>query len=130
MKEKTLGLNIMERLATSTEKVLELAEQKANEAQRKLGETKLKRVKTASILFARDKEFTDYKGGEKARKQTYYNRGFRDIENSVGPMIFQARKFEFMEVWMAIVNAISLLKDSSFRSTNRVPLPEDPAVET
>ena len=120
----------MERLATSTEKVLELAEQKANEAQRKLGETKLKRVKTASILFARDKEFTDYKGGEKARKQTYHNRGFRDIENSVGPMIFQARKFEFMEVWMATVNAISLLKDSSFRSTNRVPLPEDPAVET
>lgn len=55
----------MERLATSTEKALELAEQKANEAQCKLGETKLKLVKTASILSAPDKEFTDYKGGEK-----------------------------------------------------------------
>ena len=51
MKEKTLGLNIMERLATSTEKVLELAEQKANEAQCKLRETKLKRVKIASIFL-------------------------------------------------------------------------------
>lgn len=120
----------MERLATSTEKALELAEQKANKAQCKLRETKLKLVKTASILSALDEEFTDYKGGEKARKQTYYNRGFRDIENSVGPVIFLAWKFGFMEGWMAIVNAISLLENFSFRSTNRVPLPEDPAIET
>ena len=56
----------MERLATSTEKALELAEQKANKAQCKLRETKLKLVKTASILSTPDKEFTDYKGGEKA----------------------------------------------------------------
>ena len=34
-----------------------------------------------------DKEFTDYKGGEKARKKTY-NKGFRDAENSAGPIIF------------------------------------------
>ena len=45
-------------------------------------------------------------------------------------MIFQAWKFGFMEGWMATVNAINLLEDSSFRSTNRVPLPEDPAIET
>ena len=120
----------MERQATSTEKALELVEQKANKAQCKLRETKLKLVKTASILSTPDKEFTDYKGGEKAQKQTYYNRGFRDIENSVGPVIFQAWKFGFMEGWMAIVNAISLLENFSFRSTNRVPLAEDPAIET
>lgn len=34
-----------------------------------------------------------------------------------------------MEGWMAAVNAIGLPKDSSFRNTDRVPLPEDPAVE-
>ena len=35
-----------------------------------------------------------------------------------------------MEGWMAAVNAISLPEDSFFSSTNVVPLPEDPAVET
>lgn len=34
-----------------------------------------------------------------------------------------------MEGWMAAVNAIGLPKDSSFRNTDRVPLPEDPAIE-
>ena len=51
-------------------------------------EIELKLIEIASILSARDKEFIDYKGEEKARKQTYYNRGFRDVENSIGPVIF------------------------------------------
>lgn len=90
VKEKTLGLNIMERHATTAEKALELAEQKANEAVGKLGEIELKLAETANVLSAWDKEFVDCKGGEKAQKQTYYNKGFRDTENSVGPVIFQA----------------------------------------
>jgi len=102
----------MEQRATTAEKALELVEQKASEAQGKLRETELKLVENASILSARDKEFTDYKGGEKARKQTY-NRGFRDAENSASPMIFQAQKFGFMEGWMAAVNAIGLPEEPS-----------------
>lgn len=77
LKEKTLILNIMELVA-----------QKACEAASKLGETKLKLLETASVLSAWDKEFVDYKGGEKAWKQTYYNRGFKNAENSAGPIIF------------------------------------------
>lgn len=30
---------------------------------------------------------------------------------------------------MAVVNVIGLLEDSPFRSTDRVPLPKDPAIE-
>ena len=90
LKEKILRLNDMERQATTAEKALELAKQMASKAQGKLGETELKLAETLSIFSARDKEFTDYKGGEKARKQTYYNRGFRDTENLAGPVIFQA----------------------------------------
>ena len=74
-----------------------MVEQKASEATSKLGETKLKLIETTSVLSTRDKEFADYKGGEKDRKQTYYNRGFKNAENSIGPIIFQARKFGFME---------------------------------
>ena len=65
-----------------------MVEKKANKATRKLGETKLKFVETANVLFAWDKKFADYKGREKALKQTYYNRGFKHAEDSVDPVIF------------------------------------------
>ena len=45
-------------------------------------------------------------------------------------MIFQARNFEFVEGWMAAINTLDLLNDFPFKSTNRVPLPEDFAVDT
>ena len=105
LKEKASGLKAMEHRATTTEKVLEQAEQKANEALNKLGEAELKLAETASILSTLDKEFVDYKGGEKARKQTYYNKGFKHAMDSVGPVIFQAQKFGFMEGWIVAVNA-------------------------
>ena len=82
LKEKTLGLNVMERRATTAEKALELAKQKAKVFQGKLGETKLKLVETASLVSARDKELTNLKSMVKTCKQTYYNKGFRDAESS------------------------------------------------
>lgn len=87
----------MERCVTTVEKALEIAEQKANEASSKLGETNLKLAETANLLLAWDKEFSDYKGGEKAWKQSYYDKGFRHAKNSAKPVIFQARKYRFME---------------------------------
>ena len=53
-----------------------------------------------------------------------------DVKNSASLMIFQARNFGFVEGWMAAINTLGLLNDSPFRSTNRVPLPEDFAVDT
>lgn len=66
LKEKTLGLNIIEWRATTSKKSLELAEQKASESVGKLGETELELIETANVLSVRDKEFVDYKGREKA----------------------------------------------------------------
>ena len=65
----------------------------------------------------------------KTRNQTYYNKGFRDVENSAGLVVFQARKFSFMEGWMVAMNTIGLPDTSSFRSANQIPLSEDPEVE-
>lgn len=95
----------------------------------KLSENELKLTKTTSALSARDKNFFELQSGEKARKQTYYNRGFKDAENSTGPVIFQAWKFRFMEGWMTVVNTISLLEDSPFRNSEQVLLPEDATSE-
>lgn len=125
LKEKTSGLNVMERYVMTVEKAMEIAEQKANEASSKLGEIDLKLPETANLLFAWDKEFSNYKGGKKAWKQSYYDRDFRHIENSARPMIFQAQKFGFIEGWMVVVNAIGLPTDSPFKSIEQVPLLED-----
>lgn len=80
LQEKTLGLNVMERQATTAEKALELAEGK-------LGETELKLAETVNLPFAQDKELADHKNMEKAWKQTYYNKGFKEKASLV---IFQA----------------------------------------
>lgn len=129
LQEKTLRLNVMERRATTVEKALELAKQRVGDLQGKLGKTELKLAEIASLLSTLDKELTDLKRMAKARKQAYYNKGFKDTENSVRPVIFQARKFGFMEGWMAAVNVIGLPENSPFRSADQVPLPEDPEAE-
>lgn len=61
---------MIERRATTAEKALELAKQKASDLQGKLRETKLKFTERASLLFAQDKELIDQKSTKKARKQT------------------------------------------------------------
>ena len=83
----------------------------------------------ASLVSADDKKLADLNNTMKTRNQTYYNKGFRDAENSAGLVVFQARKFSFMEGWMVAVNTIGLPDTSSFRSANQIPLSEDPEVE-
>ena len=83
----------------------------------------------ASLVSAHDKKLADLNNTMKTRNQTYYNKGFRDAENSAGLVVFQARKFSFMEGWMVAVNTIGLPDTSSFRSANQIPLSEDPEVE-
>ena len=89
---------MMEQRATTVEKALEFAEQKAEGIQGKLDETEIKITETTSLVFVWDKELADLKSMVKARKQTYYNKGFRDAENSAGLVVFQAQMFEFVKV--------------------------------
>ena len=83
----------------------------------------------ASLVFTRDKELANLKNTMKTQKQTYYNKGFRDVENSAGSVIFQAQKFRFIEGWMAAMNTIGLANTFPFRSANQIPLPEDSKAE-
>ena len=83
----------------------------------------------ASLVSAHDKKLADLKNTMKTRNQTYYNKGFRDTENSARLVVFQARKLSFMGGWMVAVNTIGLPNTSSFRSANQIPLSEDPEVE-
>lgn len=66
LKEKVLGLNVMERRVMTAETALEQVEQKATNALNRLEEAELKLAETANVLTVRDKEFVDYKREEKA----------------------------------------------------------------
>ena len=84
----------------------------------KLAEIELKLAETASTLSTGDKEFTNYKRGEKARKQTYYNRGFRDAESLAGLVIFQARSLGLWKArWKQLMPSDSSKTPSSRIST-------------
>ncbi|KAM3732106.1 hypothetical protein ACB098_11G035600 [Castanea mollissima] len=88
LNEKTLELNVVEQRAVTAEKTWELAEQKAEDLQGKLGEAEIKLAEATSLVFACDKELADLKETLKTYEQVYYNMGFKDAENSTGPMIF------------------------------------------
>ena len=114
LNEKTLELNVAKQRATTVERARELAEQKAEDLQGKLGEAKVKLAKVFSIVSACDKELANLKETMKNYEQVFYNMGFKDAENSTVAIVFQARKFEFAKGWMAVVNAIGLPDTSPF----------------
>ena len=55
----------------------------------------MKLAKAVSLVSAHDKELVNLKQTMKTCEQVYYNMGFKDVENSTGPMIFLAWKFGF-----------------------------------
>ena len=61
LNEKTLELNVVERRATTVERAQELAKQKAEDLQGKLGEAEVKLAKVLSIVFTHDKELGNLK---------------------------------------------------------------------
>ena len=117
LNEKTLELNVAKRWATIAEK----AQEQAEDLQGKLGEAEVKLAKVSSIVFACDKELANLKDTMKNCEHVFYNMGFKDDENSVGAIVFQARKFGFAEGWMAMVNAIGLPDTFPFRDATKFP---------
>ena len=60
----------------------------------------------------------------KRSEKAFYNMGFIDAKNPCGAVIFEAWQLRFSEGWMAAVNALNLLKSSSFRDPAQIPLPK------
>ena len=54
-------------------------------------------AKAASLNRAQAKELVDLKAALEACKNKWYNEGFTDVENSVKPVINEARKLAFEE---------------------------------
>ena len=97
LNEKTLELNAMEWRATIVERARDLAKQRAEGLQGKLGEAEIKLTEATSIVSTYDKELADLKETMKTCSQVYYNMGFKYAENLAGVVVLQARRFGFVK---------------------------------
>lgn len=90
-----------------------------------MGRHEIKLPEAASIVSARDKVLVNLKETMKTCEQVFYNMGFKDIENLVGAVVFQVRRFGFSKGWMAAMNAIGLPKSFALRDASQIPLPNN-----
>ena len=89
----------------------------------KLGETQLKLAETESLNLAHVDEVVDLKMALEACKDKWYNEGFADAENSMEPIIHQARVQGFEEGWLAALQVLGVPEDSPLRNLEQIPHP-------
>ena len=112
-----------EKKAQSLEKARLLAKKRSTEMEAKLRETKLKFAQAKSLNLAYVNEVVDLKAALKACETKWYNEGFTDAENSVKPVVHQARVQGFEEGWLAAFQALGVPKDSPLRNLEQIPRP-------
>ena len=92
----------------------------------KLGGIELKLVQAKSLNLAHVDEIANLKAALEACENKWYNEGFTDAENSVKPIVHQARFHGFREWWLAALKAMEVLEDSSLRNPEKIPYPTPP----
>ena len=90
----------------------------------KLGGAKLKLAKVESLNLVQADEISDLKKALEACKEKWYYKGFADAENSVEPIVYQARRHGFREGWVVALQAIGVLDDSLIRNPKQIPFLE------
>ena len=115
-KEKGKVVEAAEKKVYSSEKAWLLVEKKLAESEAKLGGTELKLAEAKSLNLAHVDEIANLKAALEACEKKWYDEGFADAENSVEPIIHQARVHGFGEGWLAALQAIGVLKDSPLRN--------------
>ena len=89
--------------------------------QRTLGQAEQTDVKLAeaiSLNMAQAEELADLRAALGAYEDKWYNEGFTDIENSVEPVVTQARKVGFESGWFVTLQALRVPEDSPLRDPN------------
>ena len=100
-KEKTKATETAEKKAATSEKAKALVEKRFLELEAKVGETELKLAKAESLNLTQAEELVDLRMALEACENKCYNEGFADTENSVEPVVREARKIGFEEGWLA-----------------------------
>ena len=125
-KEREKIAATVEKKAATSEKARVSAKKRFSNLEAKLGETELKLAKAASLNIARAEELADLRAAFEGCESKWYDEGFVDVENSVEPVINEARKLAFKEGWLAALQAVGVPKDSPLRDPNQIPLPSLP----
>ena len=86
-----------EKKAATSEKARVSVEKRFSNLEAKLRETKLKLAEAASLNTVRAEELVDLKVALKGCESKWYDEGFANTENSVEPVINEARKLAFKE---------------------------------
>ena len=71
------------------------------EAEDKVRAIKLKLAEAANLNLAQADEIADLKAALEAYENKWYDEGFTNAENSVEPIVHQARSHGFKEGWLA-----------------------------
>ena len=94
-KEKTKAAATAKKKAVVFEKARVATEKRSSKLEAKLGETELKLAEATSLNMTQAEELADL--APEACESKRYNEGFADVENSVEPVINEARKLAFEE---------------------------------
>lgn len=101
-----------------------VAEKKLMETEVKLGGTELKMIEVENLNLTQVNVIADLKTALEACEEMLYNEGFVDAENSVEPIVYQARWHGVGEGWMAALQAMRIPDDSTLRNPDQVPFPD------
>ena len=128
MKEKDKVAEAVEKRVQSAEKAQLVVEKKLTEVKVKLGNAELKLVEAESLNLAQANESAVLKAAFKAYEQKWYNEGFTNAENSVEPIVHQARHqgFHGGGGWLAALQTMGVAKDSPLRNPKQIPYPTPP----
>ena len=125
-KERAKMAAIAETKVVASEKAKALVEKRLANLEAKVGETELKPAEAKSLNSARVEELADLKATLEGYKSKWYNEGFADAENSVKPVINEARKLAFKEGWFTALQAVGVLEDSPLKDPDHIPFPNLP----
>ena len=120
-KDKEKAAATAEKKVAASKKARVAAEKRSSELEIKLGVAEQKLAEATSLNIAREGELVNLKATLKAYENKWYNEGFADAENSVEPVILEAKKLGFEEGWLAALQALGVLEDSPLRNSGQIP---------
>ena len=126
VKDKGKAAETVEKKAQASEKAHILANKRLTKMDVKLGGMELKLAKARSLNLTQTNEIADLKAALEACEEKWYNEGFADAENSVEPIVYQARRHGFGEGWMTALQAMGVPDDSPLRNPKQIPFSAPP----
>ena len=120
-KEKTKAADTAEKKAATAKKNKALVEKKIAKLLAKQNETNVKLAEAISLNTAQTEELVDLKATLEACEEKWYNERFADAENSVEPVVNQARRLVFEARWLAALQTLGVPEDSPLRDPGQIP---------